>query len=44
MELELWGVRGSTPVSGKDRNKYGGYTSCACLVTSGGEWIILKQA
>ena len=41
MELELWGVRGSTPVSGKDKNKYGGYTSCACLVTSEGEWIII---
>jgi len=41
MKLEFWGVRGSTPVSGKDKNKYGGYTSCACLVTSEGEWIIV---
>jgi phosphoribosyl 1,2-cyclic phosphodiesterase len=41
MELELWGVRGSTPVSGKDKNKYGGSTSCASLVTSEGEWIII---
>jgi len=41
MELELWGVRGSMPASGKDKNKYGGYTSCASLVTSEGEWIII---
>ncbi len=41
MELEFLGVRGSMPVSGDDRNKYGGHTLCACIVTSDGEWIII---
>lgn len=41
MKLEFWGVRGSMPTSGKDKNKYGGYTSCYYLVTSEGEWIIV---
>ncbi len=41
MKLEFWGVRGSMPASGKDKNKYGGYTSCSCLVTAEGECIIV---
>ena len=41
MELEFFGVRGSMPVSGDDRNKYGGHTLCACLVTSDGEWLVI---
>ncbi len=41
MELEFLGVRGSMPVSGEDKNKYGGHTLCACIVTSDGEWIII---
>ncbi len=41
MELEFLGVRGSMPVSGTDRNKYGGHTLCACLMNSGGEWIVI---
>lgn len=41
MKLEFWGVRGTTPVSEKDKTKYGGHTPCASLVTSGGEWIII---
>ena len=41
MELEFLGVRGSMPVSGDDRNKYGGHTLCACLVTSDGEWLVI---
>lgn len=41
MKLEFLGVRGSMPVSGDDRNKYGGYTLCAYIVTSDGEWIII---
>jgi phosphoribosyl 1,2-cyclic phosphodiesterase len=41
MELEFLGVRGSMPVSGDDRNKYGGHTLCSCIVTSDGEWIII---
>jgi len=41
MELEFLGVRGSMPVSGTDRNKYGGHTLCACLMNSEKEWIII---
>jgi phosphoribosyl 1,2-cyclic phosphodiesterase len=41
MKLELWGVRGSTPVSGSDNNKYGGRTSCYYLAGSEGESIIV---
>lgn len=41
MELEFLGVRGSFPVSGDDRNKYGGHTLCARIVISDGEWIII---
>jgi phosphoribosyl 1,2-cyclic phosphodiesterase len=41
MKLEFWGVRGSLPVSGKDKIKYGGHTSCYYLVTSEGKWIIV---
>lgn len=41
MELEFLGVRGSMPVSGDDKNKYGGHTLCACLVTSNGDWLII---
>jgi phosphoribosyl 1,2-cyclic phosphodiesterase len=41
MKLEFLGVRGSTPVSGKDKNKYGGHTPCVCLKTSQGQWIIV---
>lgn len=41
MELEFLGVRGSMPVSGEDRNRYGGHTLCACLLTSDGEWILV---
>jgi len=41
MKLEFLGVRGSTPVSGKGKDKYGGHTLCACLNTSRGEWIII---
>lgn len=41
MELEFWGVRGTTPVSGKDKNKYGGHTPSASLLTSEGELIVV---
>lgn len=41
MKLEFWGARGSLPTSGKDKNKYGGHTSCAYLVASEGEFIII---
>jgi phosphoribosyl 1,2-cyclic phosphodiesterase len=41
MKIEFWGVRGTTPISGKDKNKYGGYTLCTSVFTSEGEWIII---
>jgi phosphoribosyl 1,2-cyclic phosphodiesterase len=41
MRLEFLGVRGSTPVSGKDKNKYGGHSPSACLSLPNGEWIII---
>ncbi len=41
MKLELLGVRGSTPVCGKDKNKYGGCSPSACLSLSAGEWIVV---
>ena len=41
MKLTFLGVRGTTPVSGKDKNKYGGHTLCTQLVTCTGELIIV---
>ena len=41
MEITFWGVRGTAPVSGKEKNKYGGHTLCASVVTCGGEKIIV---
>ncbi len=41
MELRFWGVRGSFPVSGKDKVKYGGHTPCASVVTAEGRMIII---
>lgn len=41
MKLEFWGVRGTTPICGSNRDKYGGNTLCASLLTSKGEWIIV---
>lgn len=41
MELRFWGVRGSFPVSGKDKIKYGGHTPCASVLSSGGQLIIV---
>jgi len=41
MELEFWGVRGTIPVSGRGKNKYGGHTPCATLIGSSGETIIV---
>lgn len=43
MKLEFWGVRGTAPVSGRDKNKYGGHTLCASVITSQGEWIIIDS-
>jgi phosphoribosyl 1,2-cyclic phosphodiesterase len=41
MELQFWGVRGSFPVSGKDRDKYGGHTPCASIKAADGSVIIV---
>lgn len=41
MKLEFLGVRGTAPVSGEDKNKYGGHTLCSSLNTSDGEWLII---
>ncbi|MCZ3385378.1 MAG: MBL fold metallo-hydrolase [Actinomycetia bacterium] len=35
MRLNLLGVRGSTPVSGQNFNRYGGHTSCVAVTASG---------
>lgn len=39
--LIFWGVRGSCPVSGKDRNKYGGHTPCASFETADGQILVV---
>jgi phosphoribosyl 1,2-cyclic phosphodiesterase len=41
MEIEFWGVRGTTPVSGKDKLKYGGHTPCATVTGEAGEILII---
>lgn len=41
MELEFWGVRGTTPASGRPVVKYGGHTPCASLRTSGGRLLVI---
>ena len=37
----FWGVRGTCPVSGKNRNKYGGHTPCASVETPDGSILII---
>jgi ribonuclease BN (tRNA processing enzyme) len=41
MELEFWGVRGTTPVSGKSVVKYGGHTPCVSLRSAEGRLLIV---
>jgi phosphoribosyl 1,2-cyclic phosphodiesterase len=41
MKLTFWGVRGTVPVSGQDRLKYGGRTICSTVETDAGEIIIV---
>jgi len=41
MELEFWGVRGTTPVSGRNFVKYGGHTPCGALRSSGGGLLVI---
>ena len=39
--LEFWGIRGTAPVSGKNKLIYGGRTICSCLRIAPDEIIIL---
>ena len=41
MKLEFWGVRGTMPVSGKDKIKYGGNTICSVIYADDGFPIIV---
>jgi phosphoribosyl 1,2-cyclic phosphodiesterase len=41
VEIEFWGTRGTCPVSGKDKVKYGGQTACASLTLPSGEVLII---
>jgi phosphoribosyl 1,2-cyclic phosphodiesterase len=41
MKVEFWGVRGSTPVSGRNYVRYGGHTPCATVESSTGARIIV---
>jgi phosphoribosyl 1,2-cyclic phosphodiesterase len=41
MELEFWGVRGTVPVSSRDKLKYGGHTPCAAVKGAAGEKVII---
>ncbi len=41
MKVEFWGVRGSCPVSGEDKIKYGGHTLCASVALSEEESLII---
>ncbi|MCA0399575.1 MAG: MBL fold metallo-hydrolase [Proteobacteria bacterium] len=42
MELEVWGARGTSPVSGSRFNHYGGHT--ACLALRAGEDLVVLDA
>ncbi len=41
MELEFWGVRGTHPVSGPGRERYGSATPSALITGRGGERVII---
>jgi len=41
MKLKFWGVRGTVPVSGQDKMKYGGCTICSTVETDTGELLII---
>lgn len=41
MELEFWGVRGTAPVSSRNKLKYGGHTPCAAVTGPAGEMVII---
>jgi len=39
--LEFWGIRGTAPVSGKNKSAYGGRTICSCMRIGPDEIVIL---
>jgi phosphoribosyl 1,2-cyclic phosphodiesterase len=39
--LVFWGVRGTCPASGENKNKYGGHTPCSSVETSDGSILII---
>ena len=39
--LVFWGVRGTCPVSGENKNKYGGHTPCSSVETPDGSILII---
>ncbi len=41
MELEFWGVRGTFPLAGKSASAFGGNTSCAAVMSSQGDILIV---
>ncbi len=41
MKVDFWGVRGTFPVCGKDKTKYGGHTICASIHNSEEEAVII---
>jgi phosphoribosyl 1,2-cyclic phosphodiesterase len=43
MKLEFWGVRGTMPVAGKDKIKYGGNTICSVVYADDGFPIIVDS-
>lgn len=43
MNLEFWGIRGTVPVWGQDKKRYGGHTLCS-FITSDGKDIIIIDA
>lgn len=43
MKLEFWGIRGTTPVWGNDKKRYGGHTLCS-LITSDEKDLIIIDA
>ena len=40
-KLEFWGVRGTVPVWGQDKQKYGGHTLCSFIASSEDDKIIV---
>lgn len=42
MKVDFWGARGTFPVSGKDKLKYGGHTICASIHSS--EEVVIVDA